>query len=82
MPEPLRYVTGEEIRNGDRVRFHGRPARIEFCAAETSDAEHCWFVSEYGGGVMVHEAEADGPTFIPVDKLKDYEDLHFVARGE
>jgi hypothetical protein len=82
MPEPLRYVTGEEMRNGDRVWFHGHAAQIEFCACELNDTEHCWFVRLYGGGVMVHDPAVPGSTFIPVDQLKNYEDLQFVARGE
>jgi hypothetical protein len=81
MPEPLRYVTGEEICERDEVRFHGHPAQIEFAAAELSDPEHSCFVRLYGGGVMVNDPAVSGHTFIPVDQLKNYEDLEFVARG-
>ena len=81
-PEPLRYMSGEEICMGDRVRFHGHEARIEFAAADLSDPEHGWFVQEYGGGVMVNDPAVSGCTFIPVDQLKSYEDLEFAGRGE
>lgn len=81
MPEPLCYVTGEEICKGDRVQFHGRPARIEFSAADLNDPEHGWFVRQYGGGVMVNDPAVSGHTFIPVDQLKNYEDLELVARS-
>jgi len=80
MPEPLRYVTGEEIRRGDHVRFQGHSAQIEFAAAELSDPEHGCFVRLYGGGVMVNDPVVSGHMFIPVDQLKNYEDLEFVAR--
>jgi hypothetical protein len=80
MPEPLNYLTGEEICRGDRVRFHGHPAQIEFAAADLGDPEHSWFVQQYGGGVMVNAPAICGHTFIPVDQLKCYEDLEFVAR--
>ncbi|MGA8087010.1 MAG: hypothetical protein WCA10_06875 [Terracidiphilus sp.] len=80
MPDALRYLSGEEIRTGDRVRFHGRSAQIEFAAAELSDPEHGCFVRLYGGGVMVNDLAVSGHTFIPVDQLKNYEDLELVVR--
>ncbi len=80
MSDPLRYSSGEEIRNGDRVWLHGHQARIEFAAAELEDPENGWFVLQYGGGVMVNDPAVSGSTFIPVDQLKNYEDLKFVAR--
>jgi hypothetical protein len=81
MFDPLRYLSGEEIRSGDRVRFHGHQAVIEFAAAELDDPENGWFVRQYGGGVMVNDPAVSGLTFIPVDQLKNYEDLKLVARG-
>jgi len=81
MPDSLQYVTGEEICKGDRVRFHGHDAQIEFAAADLSDPEHSCFVRLYGGGMMVNDPAVSGHTFIPVDQLKNYEDLELVARG-
>ncbi|HEY6488533.1 MAG: hypothetical protein WCC26_14500 [Terracidiphilus sp.] len=81
MPEPLRYLSGEEICRGDRVRFHGYPAEIDFPASDLNDPEHRWFVQQYGGGVMIQDPAVSGCTFIPVDQLKNYEDLVFVARS-
>lgn len=75
-------MTGEEICKGDRVRFHGHTAWIEFAAADLDDPQHSCFVRQYGGGVMVNDPEVRGHTFIPVDQLKNYEDLEFVARSE
>lgn len=82
MPEPLCYTTGQEICKGDRVRFHGHEAQIEFAAADLDDTQHGCFVRQYGGGVMVNDPEVRGHTFIPVDQLRNYEDLEFVGRGE
>jgi hypothetical protein len=82
MPEPLCYTSGEEICPRDRVRFHGHEAQIEFAAADLEDPRHGCFVRLYGGGVMVNDPEVNGHIFIPVDQLKNYEDLEFVARGE
>jgi hypothetical protein len=81
MPEPLCYLSGEEIRKGDRVRFHGHQAEIDFAASDLNDPQHAWFVLQYGGGVMVNDPFISGCTFIPVDQLKNYEDLEFVTRG-
>jgi len=80
MPEPLRYLSGEEICTGDRVRFHGHEAQIEFAAADLADSAHGCFVRMYGGGIMVNDPAVSGHTFIPVDQLKNYEDLEFVGR--
>ena len=82
MTESLRYSSGIEIRKGDRVRFHGRPAEVDFPAADLNDAQHAWFVRQYGGGVMVQDPSVSGCVFIPVDQLKNYEDLEFVARAD
>jgi hypothetical protein len=76
----LKYQSGEEIRKGDSVRFHGEPVRIELAAVEPGDVETDWFVQEYGGGVMVLDRVA-GRTFIPADRVPDCEDLVFVARA-
>jgi hypothetical protein len=81
MQEPLRYASGEEICEGDRIRFHGSAATIEFAAADMGDPRHGCFVQMYGGGVMVTDPSVSSHTFIPVDKLGDYEDLEFVARA-
>lgn len=81
MSEPLRYMSGTEIRKGDRVRFHGRMAAIVFAASDLSDTQHACFVQQYGGGVMVEDPAASGCSFIPVDQLKNYEDLEFIGRA-
>lgn len=80
MPDPLRYLTGEEICQGDRVRFHGHPAEIDFSASDLNDPAHTWFVQQYGGGVMIRDPSVSGCTFVPFDQHKHYEDLEFVAR--
>jgi hypothetical protein len=52
----FKYKSGEEIKKGDRVIFHGEPGRIEFVVEELcGDPAMDWYMSEFGGGVMVHE---------------------------
>jgi hypothetical protein len=77
----LKYLSGEEIKKGDRVLYHGEPGRIELVASELGNPETDWFMQEYGGGVMVLEREM-GRTFLPADQLDDDEDLEFVSRAE
>jgi hypothetical protein len=77
---PFRYQSGEEIKKGDRVLFHGEPGEIELVADPlVNDPETEWFVKEYGGGVMVVEPKVFGPAFL--SDTQDAEDLTLVARS-
>jgi hypothetical protein len=77
---PLFYQSGEEIKKGDRVIFHGEPGEIEFVADPASpDSETGWYIKEYGGGVMVLEPKHFGRAFLPTPTESD---LWFVARSE
>jgi hypothetical protein len=52
----LRYQSGEEIRKGDQVLWHGDPGEIEFVADPlVKDSATEWYLKEYGPGVMVVE---------------------------
>lgn len=77
----MNYRSGEEIRKGDRVLFHGNPAQIELVAFDENDPEQAWYVQEYGGGILVSDPMLSGRTFIRVESLPNYEDLEFVGRG-
>lgn len=79
---PLTYHSGEEIKPGDLVMFHGEPGEIEFVAdplADNIDPEISWHVQEFGGGVGVIEPKHFGRAFIS-DPNTD-EDLVFVSLG-
>jgi hypothetical protein len=78
----FKYQSGEDIEKGDRVRFHGNIAEIEFVASDPSDPSVAWYVKEFGGGVMVLEGSALGRTFISSDQIEHCEDLEFVSRGQ
>jgi hypothetical protein len=79
----LKYRTGEEIKKGDDVLFHGLPAKIDFVARDASDPDPqvAWHIKEFGGGVLVFDPAVSGRTFIPTDQLDEYEDLEFVSRA-
>jgi hypothetical protein len=77
---PFTYQSGQEIRKGDRVIFHGEPGEIEFVAdPEVSDPETDWYAQEYGGGVMILEPKQFGRCFLA--KTDTAEDLEFVSRS-
>jgi hypothetical protein len=78
---PLKYRSGDEIKKGDRVLFHGNEAKIELVARDPDDPEESWYVSEYGGGVMVSDPLVSGRTFIQAGSLAEYEDLVYVSRA-
>jgi hypothetical protein len=76
---PFKYQSGQEIKRGDRVLFHGEPGHVEFIADPTQRNEETdWFVQEYGGGVMVIEPKFFGRAFLT--RTEDAEDLILVSR--
>jgi hypothetical protein len=78
----LKYQSGEEIKKGDRVLFHGEPADIEFVVVElTENAELDWYMQEFGGGVMIREPKHFGAAFIQAESLPETEDLEFLSRA-
>ena len=46
----LKYLSGEEIRNGDRVLFHRGPGQVELVADVLGNPETDWYVKEYAAG--------------------------------
>jgi hypothetical protein len=76
----VRYQSGEEIRNGDKVLLHGEPGEIEFVVDKfTGDPAMDWQMREQGPGVMVLEPKAFGRAFIR--DTENAEDLKFVSRA-
>jgi len=76
---PFFYMSGDEVRAGDKITYHGEPGEIESVADPAVDP-HNWHVTEFGGGVMVKEPKFFGLVFIH-DPAND-EDLQLVARAE
>ena len=78
----LKYQSGEEIRKGDRVIFHGEPAEIEFVVEGlTENVELDWYMREDGGGVMIREPKHFGMIFIRTSSLHETEDLELLSRA-
>lgn len=77
----LTYPSGEDVREGDCVRYLGEVGSIEFLALErAADAATDWYAEQFpGGGVMIL-AESFGRVFLsPVD-FEGH--LEFIARRE
>ena len=74
---PLMHGSGEEIRSGDRVVYHGEAGKIEFVAIP-GDSENTWYIEQFGGGCMILV-----PSFGRVfeNKPEEAEDLEFISRG-
>ncbi len=79
-PAILKYRSGEEIRKGDRVLFHGNPAQVGLAASDPTDPEAAWYIQEFGGGVLILDPMMSGRIFIVRDQLDEYEDLEVVSR--
>lgn len=76
----MRYQSGEEIRKGDKVLFHGEPGEIEFVVDKlVGDPAMDWHMKEQGPGVMILEPKAFGRAYIR--DIENAEDLVFVSRG-
>jgi hypothetical protein len=73
----FKYLSGEEVRAGDAIRYHGENGKVEFVAAEvTGNREIDWYVEQYPPGGFMIVAEGFGSVFLTeVD-----EDLEFVSR--
>jgi len=75
----VKYQSGEEIRKGDRVLFHGEPGEIEFVAEKlVADPTVDWNIKENGPGVMIVEPKVFGHVYIR--DTENNEDLEFVSR--
>jgi hypothetical protein len=77
---PFTYQSGEEIKQGDRVLFHGEPGEIELVADPlVNDPATDWYVKEHGGGVMISEPKVFGRAFLT--ETNTALELKFVGRG-
>jgi hypothetical protein len=75
----FRYLSGEEIRIGDRITYHNEPGEVDFVVSEKiGDAAMDWYIDQFpGGGVMI-VARSFGSVFLSEDDID--ENLVFVSR--
>ena len=72
------YTSGEDIRPGDDILYHGERGKVEFVTV-SDNPNTDWYVKQYGGGCMIRV-----PSFGRVFVAAPYEDedLEFLERGE
>lgn len=78
--KPPVYLTGKEVKNGDRILFHGEPGEVEFVVTDvTGDPSMDWYLEEHpGGGVMIRAKEF-GSVFLPIGTIDGR--LEYVSRS-
>ena len=74
---PLAYMSGEEIKQGDRIVYAGEPGTVEFIA-RAEDPATAWYIEEYGRGCMIR-VQPFGSLFL--NEPENEEDLELVARA-
>ena len=72
----LYYLSGQEIKKGDRVILHGAPGEVELVADPDINPDD-WFVTEFGGGIRILHSEM-GSVFI--DNPQENDELDLVSR--
>jgi hypothetical protein len=76
----FRYYSGEEVRKGDRITYHGESGEVEFLVTDkTGDATMDWYIENSPEGGFMIRANNFGNVFL-TDSETD-EDLLFVARA-
>jgi len=72
------YTSGEDIRPGDDILYHGERGKVEFVAM-SDDPNTDWYFKQYGGGCMIR-VRSFGRVFVA--RPDQDEDLEFIERGE
>lgn len=80
MAKPLLYLTGWEIRKGDRVLLHGEVGEVDF-VLDGENNPKAWPAAKYGRGVIISEPKSFGHLFLTEADIGDYEALEFVSRS-
>lgn len=77
----LRYHSGADIREGDRVTYGGNPGVVELVVCGPSGEQtRDWHLATFGPGIMIAEPRVFGRVYL--DSPHDHEDLLLVARAE
>jgi hypothetical protein len=74
----LAYRSGQDIRPGDSILYHGERGKVEFVAVP-DDPNTVWYVQRYGSGCMIL-VPSFGRVFVTTPD--EDEDLDFIERDE
>ena len=73
------YQSGEEVRCGDHIRYHGEQGLVELVVADkVGDDAVDWYLEEYPGGGLMLNASNFGNVFLRLNDID--EKLVFVSR--
>ena len=72
------YTSGEDIRPGDYILYHGERGKVEFVAIP-DDPNTDWYLQQYGSGCMILVPSFGRVFVVTLDKD---EDLEFPERGD
>lgn len=73
------YQSGEEVRCGDHILFHGEEGLVELVVAhKVGDDAVDWYLQEYPGGGLMLKANNFGNVFLRENEID--EELVFVSR--
>ena len=77
----MKYRSGEDVRKGDKVLFHGEEGEVEFVAeGPVGNPAIDWNVKHNGPGVMILEPKFFGRVYICESETS--KELVFVSRGK
>jgi hypothetical protein len=75
----FKYLTGEEAKAGDRIKYHSELGEVEFVAMNPADHPDAdWYIQQYPPGGIMIVAQGFGHVFITAGEEEG--DLEFVAR--
>ena len=75
------YPSGDEVKPGDRIRYHGEPGSIEFVITEaTGEPARDWLLEEFPAGGVMLTATGCGSVFLSGSAID--EDLELIARSD
>lgn len=74
------YESGEDVKKGDQITYHGELGNVEFVVTEkVGDPARDWYIDRFpGGGFMIHTGSL-GSVFVTESDTD--EDLQLVSRG-
>jgi hypothetical protein len=74
------YHSGEEVRSGDHITYHGEPGKVEFVVTgRIGDPATDWYTEQYPGGGFMITASGFGNVFLTGNDID--EDLKLLSRG-
>lgn len=77
----FRYLSGDEVQVGDRIRFHGEDGIVEFTVYEkVGNPEFDWYLEQHPEGGLMIIAKNFGRVFLTPVSIDERVD--FVARRE